>query len=311
MNRTLAIASLHRLAFGAIFLLAFAASTAAEPVDAAPATPAAALRAHFAAARERIQHSPLGQPIELISVEEADRLAGDVYSMVDHPFGELRSALAQAKPWCRILILHLNVKYCRASSTASSDSLTVGVGRKFDQPLEDVYWVDFTFRAVADGDAFLSVLLQAPSGPMSTHDYRIVVEAVPLDEHHSLPHMSYAYGYGTAARWAMRVYLATLGRDKIGFSVVGRAADGSDIHVGGVRGAVERNTMRYYLAIDAYLGTLALPEDERLPRSLRDWFAATERYPSQLHEIDLDAYLQMKQREVQRQESAAAPPLKR
>ena len=53
--------------------------------------------------------------------------------------------------------------------------------------------------------------------------------------------------------------LATLGRDKVGFSVVGRAADGRPVHVEGLRGAVERNTLRYYLAVESYLGALALP----------------------------------------------------
>jgi hypothetical protein len=55
--------------------------------------------------------------------------------------------------------------------------------------------------------------------------------------------------------------------------------------------------MRYYLAIDAYLAALAAPPDERLEERLRDWFDSTERYALQLHELDQNAYLEMKRRE--------------
>jgi hypothetical protein len=65
---------------------------------------------------------------------------------------------------------------------------------------------------------------------------------------------------------------------------------------------VERNTMRYYLAIGAYLDSLSLPPQQRIERRLRDWFAATERYPRQLHEISQDEYLVMKRREIERQQ---------
>ena len=42
--------------------------------------------------------------------------------------------------------------------------------------------------------------------------------------------------------------------------------------------------MRYYLAIDAYLGALATPAPARFEQSLERWFDATELYPRQLRE---------------------------
>ena len=57
----------------------------------------------------------------------------------------------------------------------------------------------------------------------------------------------------------MQGYLATIGRDKVGFSIVGSRADGQPVYVHGTRGVIERNTMRYYVAIEAYLSTMALP----------------------------------------------------
>jgi hypothetical protein len=64
---------------------------------------------------------------------------------------------------------------------------------------------------------------------------------------------------------------------------------------------VERNTMRYFLAIDAYLAALAVPPAERLETRLAGWYAGVERFPVQLHELERDEYLAMKRKEVRRQ----------
>jgi hypothetical protein len=86
---------------------------------------------------------------------------------------------------------------------------------------------------------------------------------------------------------------------------VSTAAPGAEPqYIGGVRGMVERNTMRYYLAIEAYLGALAAPPAAQLERRLQAWFDATEKYPRQLRELDRAAYLEMKQREYRRQQAA-------
>ncbi len=106
----------------------------------------------------------------------------------------------------------------------------------------------------------------------------------------------------------MKGYLSTIGAGKVGFSVIGKTADGQPRYVDNVRGVVERNTMRYYLAIEAYLDSLAAPEAERGEKRLEDWFAATERYPLQLHELDRKEYIEMKHRELQRQNGGATPP---
>ena len=40
-------------------------------------------------------------------------------------------------------------------------------------------------------------------------------------------HMTYAYSYGALAQVAMQSYLATIGRNKIGFSIIDRKSDGA------------------------------------------------------------------------------------
>ena len=77
--------------------------------------------------------------------------------------------------------------------------------------------------------------------------------------------IQYSYTQGFMARFAAGVYFSTRGRDKVGFT---RIQDGGDPPrlVRGIRGALERNTMRYYLAVDAYLHALASPAPQRLKR---------------------------------------------
>lgn len=268
-----------------------------------------ALRTQFAALKERGEGQLLDRSIYLRSTESADRMQGEVHALIDEPFEQVRQQLTKADHWCDVLILHINVKYCRARRTATGEELVSGVGRKFDQPLEDVHWVRFGFRVVTDRNDHLLAELRAPSGPLGTHDYRMSVEAVPHANGQSLLRMTYSYGYGAAARWAMKTYLATLGRDKRGFSVVGRTPGGEPVTVDGVRGVVERNTLRYYLALQSHLASHDAPGGSPLRLSLKTWFSATERYADQLREMDGPAYIAMKLKEVQRQEAVAPPPV--
>jgi hypothetical protein len=274
--------------------------------QAEPAGPAA-LRERFAALQTQAHRNPLGPRLYLQSNETDNRLQGDVVALVDHPFDAVRSALARADAWCGILILHLNVKYCR-SSGGMAPALDMAVGRKFDQPLRDAYWLRLAYRVAVSREDDLQVVLVGPSGPMGTRDYLIQVEVVPFDGGRTLLHLAYGYSYDSWAGLAMTTYLATFANEKVGFSAVGTSTTGEPLYVRGVRGVVERNAMRYYLAIDAYLGARALPPAQQAQKSLQDWFAATERHARQLHEMDREAYLAMKQVELRRQQIELPPP---
>ncbi len=263
------------------------------------------LRANLAAAQQA--GTTFDRPLYLKSTESPDRLQGDVYAVIDQPYAAVRQALAKPERWCAILILHLNTKYCRADQRAGRAAIDMGVGRRFDQPLSEVYWLNFGYSVAASTPEYLQVVMQAPSGPMSTHDYRIEVEAAPLTDTKSVLHLTYAYSYGFAGRLAMQSYLATLGSARVGFSVTGKDDAGKPIYIGGVRGVIERNTMRYYLAIESYLAAQSLPPADQMAASLKSWFDATERYARQLHEIDRDDYLAMKRHELTRQATELPP----
>jgi len=285
--------------------LSFIRSFAAWPVACAVALPALAEPPAGAALRERqaqlaseLAHSPFGRPLKLVSTEAGEQLQGSIDAVVSQPYALAREHLQQPQVWCEILMLHINTKQC----TASASTVAVNIGRKLDQPLRDSYRVNFTLQPLEASPDYLSVRLSAASGPFSTHDYRIQLQAIPLEGgQKTFLHLDYAYAYGLTAKLAMRGYLATVGSGKVGFTKEKPGA--SSPYIGGMRGVVERNTMRYYLAIDAYLASLAAPAAQQRTQRMEAWFAATEQYATQLHELDRDDYLAMKRREFTRPDS--------
>ncbi len=266
---------------------------------------AISLRVQHGELLEALNNSPFKTPLLMESRITEGTLRSDVYAVFDHPYAVLRHALQGRQHWCDIMILHLNVKNCTVTEGVGKSMMRVAIGRKHDQPLADTYQIDFQYRAPINQPNYLVVQLKADAGPFATRDYRIDVESIPLDEKRSFIHMSYSYTYGVAARLAMELFLSTIARNKVGFSIVDRKPDGAPIHVGGSRGVVERNTMRYYLAIEAFLNAFHLPVKEQPERRLRDWFAATERYPRQLRELVLEEYLPMKRAELERQAASS------
>jgi hypothetical protein len=262
---------------------------------------AASLSTRYEALRDQLSNNAFRRPLYLESSEMPDAVSGDVFAIVDFPFAAVEAALNGPAQWCDILTLHLNTKFCRVSTTASGRVLNVGMGRKYDQPLEKIHRVDVAFGVVADTPTHLKVRLDADTGPLGTRNFRIVFEAIPLESSRTFIHLTYSYAYGLAARLGLQTYLQTLGRGKVGFTVVAMQSDGQPRHVGGLRGVVERNSMRYYLAIEAFLGALSVSPPARFEKRLNDWFDAVERYPLQLHEMERGDYLAMKRKEYLRQ----------
>jgi hypothetical protein len=261
------------------------------------------LRAKYGQLQEQLRNNNFHRPLHIDSSQDGDTLRGDVYAVLDHPFSELSAALTDPQDWCRILILPFNTKYCHPVVSGGAANLLVRIGRKADQPVQDAYRLNFALQPVAATAEYFESRLNATDGPLGTRDYRIVVAAVPLGAGRTFMHLSYSYGYGVAGRVAMQAYLGTVGANKVGFSVAGRDGNGQPIYIGGVRGAIERNVMRYYLAIDAYLASLGAPPERQLETRIETWFDATERYARQLHEMDRAAYVAMKRGESERQQA--------
>ncbi|MEZ0308329.1 MAG: hypothetical protein ACAH21_10420 [Ramlibacter sp.] len=291
-----------KMFLSAVLKLALAAILGVTTLS-ATAEDAATLKAKHAELRDALRSNSYHQPLYIDSTQAGDNLRGDVYALLDHSFAEFSTAMKDPSDWCDILILPFNTKYCHAAGGKGGTVLQVRIGRKVDQPVEQAFRLDFALRPVSATTDYFESQLTSREGPMGTRDYRIVVSAVPAEGGRTFMHLSYSYGYGATGRFAMNAYLSTVGADKVGFTVTGRDAAGQPVYINGVRGAIERNAMRYYLAIDAHLASLAAPVGQRLDKRILTWFNATERYPRQLREMDRSTYVAMKRGEHERQQA--------
>ncbi|MED5620710.1 hypothetical protein [Ideonella sp. BN130291] len=284
----------HRL----LVLAAHLAISAGAPMPSHAADSAPPLAARLEALRPELARSPFGRPLVLRANDSDTAPQGDVYAIIDRPIGAVSAALQTPAHWCEVLMLQTNVKRCAAGQGANGSTLEVGIARRYTDPVDSAQSITFDWQVRDARPEHLSVALSAPQGPLGTHNYRLRFEAVPAGEGRSFVHLSYAYETAATARWATNVYLATSGRDKVGFTVTGRDEQGRPRYGGGMQGVAERNTMRYFLAIESQVDSLALPPAERAERRWRSFHAALERYPAQLHETGLQEYLALKRREA-------------
>jgi len=295
-GRALQMGAMHRV-LACMALLGAMGAHAAWGATSAPAQ-AQVLHDQYASLTDALQRNAFGRPLVLRSEQAGEHVSGEVFAVVDHSFDTLRAQLSNAAQWCEVLLLHINTKSCRAGpTTASTSRLTAHFGKKTAQQLAAAARVDFTYRLVARSEQYLHVSMHAGNGPMATSNYEISLQAVALDARRSFIRFVYAYDVGFVGQLAMKAYLATAGRDKVGFSV----EPGADAPVDGLRGVVERNAMRYYLAIDATLDTANVsPSKRQREERMNAWFTATEQYKRQLHELDRDEYLAIKRAEFRR-----------
>ncbi len=264
---------------------------------------AAALKAKHTELIKQLESNQFNRALFLHSEESSHDLKGEIYAVVDYPFSTFNSALSTPTHWCDAMVLNLNVKYCYMASNQNGNVLTLNIGKKYFQQLADTYRITFKYQDIIATPNYFLAEFDAKEGPLGTSDYRILVEATPLKDGHTFLHFTYAYTFGMAGRLAMQTYLATVGRSKVGFTIIGKHSDGQPTYIQGIRGVVERNTMRYYLAVDAYLAALTAPADSQLEKSLQYWYRNSEQYASQLHEVELDEYLDMKRKEYKRQQT--------
>ncbi|WP_111655366.1 hypothetical protein [Isoalcanivorax indicus] len=248
------------------------------------------------AALRAIRQADFAEPIYVESREDNNQVQGGIYVLIDTPFKTLREKLADKRSWCEIIFLHFNIKACVLDMKSDPTRVSIYSGRLYYQSPEEATRNDYVFEAFSFRDNYLNTVLHGPDGPFGTRDYRIVIQAVPVDEHTTLAHVSYSLHYNMVTRVAQRVYFASAGRHRIGFS-----REGTDnTPVRGVRGMVERNTMRFYLALEAFLGA---PEPNQRDERLERWHTLTLQYPDQLKELDLETYLDYKSKERAHQDN--------
>lgn len=266
---------------------------AAEPL----ASDGKVLLAKYLEIKADLEKNQFGIPIYFESKEEYSSLHVDVYGILDYPFDSVLDALQAPSNWCEITSLVNNIKACTSYKVSDQWLLTLFSGRKYYQPPQDAYKLDFRFNIAAIQPEYMEMSLSAKNGPFFTRDHRIKLEAAPLDKGRTFIHFGYDYGYGALARAAIKSYYATIGFDKKGFSVIATDENGDPVYLGGVRGSVERNGVRYYLAIQTYMDTLEIPWNERFEKRISRWYDLTTQSPRQLYEMDKGEYLNNKRLE--------------
>lgn len=258
-----------------------------------------------------ITEAPFDEPLQVVSEETRDAVQGTVYARVPFAFATVKAVLSEPAAWCETVFLHQNVKACVYEPVEGADAaLRLYIGRRYYQPPTRADAVDLQMRVRRVSDQRLEVALAGDRGPNGTRDYRLTLEAVSHGADETLLRLHYALSLGMRARLAMRFYFATAGRDKVGFTVTGHDEAGEPILVNGARGMLERNVMRFYLALQTHLETLDLPQEARLAAALECWFELTDRYARQLRELDRATYLEQKQKEYRHQRALqeAEPP---
>ena len=262
----------------------------------------AALKANHAALDERLQKNAFNRPLVIESRETSNRVTGEIHAVINQPFTVVGKALNNPDHWCDVMSLPMNTKYCRAVTGPSGTVLKVNIGKKSAEALNDANRVEFDYTVVDVTPQFFDIRLHAKSGPLGTSNYRIAMEAIPISSSKTFLHLTYSYSVNFAGRLALQSYLATIGSGKVGFTRVGQQDGSAPSYIDGVRGLIERNTMRYYLAINSFLESSTEAPPNRLEKRLQSWFSAIEMYPRQLHEMERGEYLAMKRDEYQRQQ---------
>jgi hypothetical protein len=249
----------------------------------------------------KLETNSFGLPLFLESFERDDRVHVDVYGIFDYPFSSVVNVLKVPANWCDFVSLHPNVKACTYRELPGAWLLAFYIGRKVYQPPEDTRQVIYHYRNVDQQQGYLDIILSADAGPFGTKDHRMRFEALPLDGGRTFVHVSYAYSDSVALRLAGKVYFATLGWGKAGFTVTGTDRNGKPIYIGGPRGAIERNAVRYYFAIQSFMNTLRYPEKSRFSMRISKWYDLTSRYRKQLFDLDKKDYLTFKTKEHKNQ----------
>jgi hypothetical protein len=237
------------------------------------------------------------------------RAQGQVLARLPLPLAEVRAALRSPRSWCLLLMLHPNVGECEVRAVGQGPpTLQMLMGQQRVAVIGSTHRLSLAWSLQRDDDSGLSLDLTAEQGPMGTRDYRIGARIEALDATHSALELQYSSAFSRAGLWLAELYVSTAGRQRIGFTVEGQDANGQPVHVRGLRGSVERNTMRFHLAVQSWLGVQSLPAAQRIPRAIDAWWQSSEPHAAQLHEVEREEYVQMKLQQYGRLGAAAWRP---
>jgi len=238
-----------------------------------------------------------GLPIHA-QVSVADNVVDcDILAVVARPPGQVMALLGSARGWCEFLLLHPNVKACAAEPAADGRRIVIYTGSKHFQPVETSRPQRYDLRVERRERGYLALHLWPEPAKLADAAGPARIEIAALDDGRTGLRVQYRAPLSAGARLLAATYFATFGRDKIGFSTTSVDADGNPVYIGGLAGAIERNVVRHFLAIDTLLQAQEAGAEMPPERRLAHWFALTERHARQLHELGWTEYLDIKLRE--------------
>ena len=267
------------------------------PVDAKPQYIQNILEV-YAEAKPVLDNPTTDKPFYLHAEIVDRRQTGEAALYFEQPFKQVASSLGKLGNWCEVLLLHLNTKACTHSRRTPNKTLTIYLGRKFYQDPGDAFVMTYNFETEKSKDYF-SALITAEDGPLGTSDYRIHFEVALIDGR-TFGRIQISQKHSWLSSKAAKLYVATKGRKKQGISIVDYDDKGNPIYSSGEQAIAERNLLRYYFAITAYIHSQKKTDGERFEDSLNYWYDQTERY-QQLYEVDRDQYIKDKYKEYKNQ----------
>ena len=262
---------LHRFVIAGIGLFILSAVASADEAD------ARMLRSQFSQFSAVTKPIVKSLPLRIQSREQDRHLRVNVYGLVNYPFSQVADVLARPAVMCDFLILNLNVKTCTYLSGNRRANMVIYVAGKNYTPLYRTLQIKPYFELLKRDKNYLRVLMTSSETRRSLRQYSVLVEASPY-KNRTLVRFKSNYRASLIGQTATVAYLKTFARKKVGFTVIGRNQQNQPQYIRGMQGVIERNAVRSYLALQAYLETAGAPPKHRFETRLRRWFELTDVY---------------------------------
>lgn len=239
-------------------------------------------------------------PFSLESTDKNKEIRASVKTFLpDISYDLFASRLSDVSQWCEFIPLHLNIKACGYSKKNEKLQLGFYVGAKGYMAPDEAKLLILAVVLV-DSEDFLEISFSASKGPFGSSDYYFDFRAIGVDDGVYLE-FDLSSRLGFVSNLA-KIYFATVGAGKVGFSVNGTQSSGEPQYIDGQRGGAERNIVRYLLSIQTYFETVGWEtEPDIYQRRLERWFDLTQQYEKQLYEMSRKTYLEVKTKERKNQ----------
>jgi len=280
-----------------VFFLLFLYSIVAFSDESGASSDYQRLFSQYQSIRAELKNNQYGAPVFIRSEFQQEKTSGEVYALVDHAFSKVVANLGSSDHWCDVVLLHINVKGCNVGTGIDTpDQLTLYVGRRYYQTPDEAHEMQYRFHNVSSTHDYMQVELTAANGPFGTSDYLLTFEVIPINTTSSFIHFKYAYHFGFMAKLAIDGYLATIGRHKVGFTIMEYDRENQPVYIQGLQGIVERNSMRYFLAIRTFLDTVSSGANKWGGR-VDHWYELAKGFERQFIEVREKEYIDTKRKE--------------